>query len=156
MKNKKLIIFLLFLVIGIWGLIIFKIFIHPNNDKVKSFSNESDSTNFILPEKQDTFSIINSYDDPFRINVEPKAKKGNIILPKPQKVEVKRDWPVIQYNGLIKNQSSSHTVALVNINGKRYVAEPGKEFEKVQLLKIWRDSIQVVFNSERRVIVKRK
>lgn len=157
MKNKKLIYILLPLVIIVWGTIFYKIFYNT--------SREEELTDEILPQKNiaattvsDTFSIIANYRDPFlgiivhnenNVNEAPKQK----VLSQP-KIEQVVQWPNIVYGGMIKNQQSTKQLALVKINGKENIIKAGEMVGTIELVKIYKDSVEVKMGKERKVVRK--
>ena len=157
MKNKKLIYILLPLVILIWGSIIYKIFYNT--------SREEELADEILPQKNisatsvlDTFSIIANYRDPFlgnvvysenNVNEVPKQK----VLPQP-KVEQVVQWPNIVYGGMIKNQQSTKQLALLKINGKENIIKAGEMVGTIELVKIYKDSVEVKMGKVGKVVRK--
>lgn len=102
-----------------------------------------------------SFTISGHYRDPFlgRIFLE------NTTINKPKSVKeiqikVIVPWPNIIYGGMIKNQKSSSQIAMININQQDNLMKVGDEIYGIQLLKIYKDSILVSFQKEKRMIVK--
>lgn len=158
MKNRKLIYILLPLVILIWGTIFYKIFfIVPQEeewtDDITDFKQQAAASAVT-----DTFSIIAGYRDPFLKNMEyGENPVGGISQPpiKPEpKVEPVIQWPGIVYGGMIKNQQSAKQLALVKINGKESILRAGEMAGVIELIKIYKDSIEVKMGKEKKVIRK--
>jgi hypothetical protein len=155
MKNKKVIYLLIFLVVIIWGMVIFRIVRRPDNSVLLQTSNSKDTTGFVIP-TGDTFEIINSYEDPFRISVKPKGKPrvenntARQTLP-----VVKKDWPKIELQGLIKDQTSSKTVVLLKINERNSTIRMNDESQGVRFIKAAGDSVLLEFNREKKFFRRR-
>lgn len=153
MKNKRAIYILVPLLISIWGIIAYQITSYGSPDNGSSFSGQL-SVPKIENAKADTFSISANYRDPFL--EKPVVEKKPVVVVKKAKPEVKASlpWPKITYGGVIKNQKSSKQLYLVQVNGNDNIIREGDLIAEVQLAKAWKDSIQVVFQKERRVIKK--
>ncbi|MES2285427.1 MAG: hypothetical protein V4547_07040 [Bacteroidota bacterium] len=164
MKNKKLLYILIPIVLLVWGIIIYRIFNVVNasnsNEVLKSAIIENVNNESLI----DTFSIHPNYRDPF---ISKRAKKptseNKAVSPitKPSLIKkvsntapISDKWPSIVYNGLIKNEKSNKQLALVQINGQSNILQIGNVAEGVELTKIFRDSIEVKFNSEKKFIKK--
>jgi hypothetical protein len=154
MKNKKAVYILMPLVVLIWAIIFYRIF--------SAASGEDGNTGFQsmdqLPEQEadtnQTFTIAANYPDPFLktaalVSVKKVEKKPPVVKPI---VNIK--WPNIVYGGTIKNQQSKKQVALVEINGTSNMMRLNEEVGGVQLKRIYNDSIEVVFQQQRKMIVK--
>lgn len=106
----------------------------------------------------DTFSIIADYRDPFLQNQSFSQNTVNEIqksnIPLSLKVEKVVQWPTIVYGGTIMNQKSSKQLALVKINGKEKILKTGEMVEEIELVKIYKDSIEVRMLKNRKVVKK--
>lgn len=162
MKNKKLLYVLIPAVLLLWGVIIYKIFNVVNGSKSEevyksSFIENSDDENLI-----DTFSIHPNYRDPFLGKIVKKSSPSENKVPNinPNPIAQKKAtptstvWPTLVYSGLIKNQKSNKTLALVQINGQAHIMKIADIEAEVELTKIFRDSIEVKFQKEKRFVRK--
>lgn len=161
MKNKKLTYILLPAVIGIWGMIFYRIYsgMDGNDKPVAATGNMSAANSNAAAE--DTFTLIASYRDPFLgsmavVNDHPKVSQPAANTPKPvePKQVVAAPWPSVTYSGMIKNQKSSVQLAMLQVNGQGYTVKTGESIEGVQLLKIYRDSAEVMFQHQKKIIKK--
>src|ERR1700744_4826368 len=113
MKNKKLTYFLFFIVLIVWGLIIYKVFISVGGDDdptpvASSKSAKEPYNDYSTP--KDTSKLLLNYRDPFGlvkfkdtvVNVK-KAHTRDIVQIKPI---VTFNWDFIHYAGYISNSSS--------------------------------------------------
>ncbi|MBW8050715.1 MAG: hypothetical protein FVQ77_10360 [Cytophagales bacterium] len=162
MKNKKLTYFLIVLLVFIWGLIFYKIFVgvfDGSNNYVIANIQKKPVKDIIIT--SDTFTIKANYRDPFLAqtysNVAKKTKKKIVTKPvikKPIEAVLPIRWPVIKYLGSIKNQKTNKEVAMININRKEKLISVGDTVTGIRLLKIYGDSVQVVYEKEKKVIKK--
>lgn len=166
MKNKKLTYILIPLVLMVWGTIIYRIVSVGEVDKdySKAYTSlDENETNGILT---DTFEIHTNYRDPFlgnrtrksisSENVQTSFTTSSNIISNNATVSVRSSikWPDIVYSGLIKNQKSNKQLALVQIDGQANIMKLGDVVGEITLSKIFRDSIEVKFYKEKRIIKK--
>lgn len=143
----------------VWGLIIFKV--------IGSFSDNEDEVNLVeqvMPDfnsKQipDTFNLLLSYSDPFLGgNFEtkpvycPKPIERIELSPKPEAMP--KAFPKVKYHGLITNKQTNKLVAIININGKQYLAKQGAVLEEISLIKMHNDSILIANGQTKKWILK--
>jgi hypothetical protein len=155
MKNKRAVYIVLPAVIGLWALVVYKVFqlYSPTNQEGQLHSS------FVPPiltlNNNDTFSIIADYRDPFlgKMQAEVKQTKHNPAPPS-QKIPVVLTWPNVSYGGVIKSRKSNEQVCMVSINGQSIFMKVGDSNADVQLKKIYNDSIEVVFNKQTKFIKK--
>jgi hypothetical protein len=159
MKNKKLTYFLIFIVLIVWGLIIYRVFVSVGGDDdlvpvatVKII--KEPYNDYSLP--KDTTKLLLNYRDPFGLvkfkdTVAIVAKtRTKTIQPKPISPF---NWGFIHYAGYIRNSSSKKLIALVSINGKNEMLSEGDTKDRVKLIKNLRDSIKISFNGRTKFIV---
>ena len=164
MKNKKLIYILLPLVIGIWITIIIKIFSFSNGSQNPINNNIINLQDTQVKQEVDTFIIIADYPDPFfrhgkniKSNINPIAQD----IKKKQKIEGEREkvksvkWPQIDYGGLVNNNSKNQNIGFLKINNKDFLMKQGDTIEGIILEYIYKDSIQVNFKEDTRIIKKK-
>lgn len=158
LKSKKAIYVLLPLVLIVWGLILYKVFTGlSDGPDLPVYSNQVPSESVERATEPDTFSIHANYRDPFlgkllsKKPVVKKSKKPKKVLKKPPVVI---RWPSITYGGMVRNQQSQKMVAMVKISGKDNLMKEGEELDGIQLVKVYRDSIQLGFQGEKKMITK--
>lgn len=159
MKNKKLIYVLLPAVLAIWGIVFYRIFNAVGGDEPGNALNEHNEKAAQVTSYTDTFTISTDYRDPFmgKLAVENRPRTfvsspPKRVDPKPQPVQV--PWPTLGYSGMIKNQKSAVQLAMLQVNGQNYTLKAGQSAEGVQILQIYRDSVEVTFQKEKRIIRK--
>ena len=72
-----------------------------------------------------------------------------------EKLKMESDtWPTVIYGGMIRNQKTNQQLALITVNGNNEVLSPGEIYQEVEVLKIYKDSVQLAFGNEKRFIKK--
>ena len=160
MKNKKLIYFLGFVVVMVWGIIIYRIIdaSSGSDDPVPVASNtpEKEAYNDFAVAK-DTTRLLLNYRDPFglikqkdTVSLAVKKSYHKSIVSMPQKPVF--NWGFIQYSGYIRNPGSRKLITLININGKNEMLSEGESRDNVKLIKNLKDSIKISFNGKTKFI----
>ena len=157
MKNKRIIILLLVLAAGVWGTVIYRIFkTVQRQDYVQAQIPETKSD--VLSSLSDTFSIVADYRDPFLgkriINQIEKGTTNSVVKPKSVPVATVTKWPAISYSGIIRNKTNPKELALVRIDQKDFLMKAGDVMQGIELSKIFRDSIVVLYQKEKKVIIR--
>lgn len=161
MKNKKAIFIVLPATIFVWVIAFMQIYkrIHPDNDEAVISRNtigETINNNTV----RDTFQLNLNYRDPFSIkSIQQLNEFVNTAKtpqkPKPVTIEkTAKNWPVIIYSGMIKNQKSNKQLALVQINGNLRTLKTGDESDDILIGRIYKDSIEVSFAKQKKFIHK--
>lgn len=139
------------IVLGIWGYVIYQIVSVVGHKDVTLANNITVHT--VLPEKNiiDTFSIVANYRDPFlgKMTLTPSENdKPKIPVKKIEKPVEPVRWPSVVYHGMIKNQKTNKELYLVTINNQDNMMKPGDVFSDVELKKVYKDSILVIYKKE--------
>ncbi len=154
MANRKVILFLLPLVLIIWGVIIYRI-INAIADHELPVAEEIHRT--APPKKgQVQFTLALNYPDPFlgtpKPRSKPASKETKVTQTKPKKVLEKKvtspSQPVLRYNGRVENRSSNQERHLISLNGNPHIVTIGQEVDGVVLKKVYQDSVQFKWNKE--------
>jgi type II secretory pathway component PulC len=156
MNSKWTKIFLIFAVLVVWGLIIFKIISHFNNQGNGEII-DNRAINLSTNQKTDTFNLLLNYPDPFLYTLriennqshsgsKSKLSSSPKVIKEPKPV---LPIPVIKYFGLITNKKTQKLVAIINIAGKQYLAKQGETFNGVSVLKMFNDSILINYDQQR-------
>lgn len=164
MKNKKTLYLLIPLAIAIWGNIFYKIYTAMHGDEEVPVSLPNHLPSETTTELNDTFSIYPDYRDPFFGTMQRKNKStvssANSVSNSSIKpgingnTSIQLNFPKIVYGGLIKNENSKKQLALLLINGNSYTLKIGEQAEHVQLINLFKDSIEVKYNNLRKYISK--
>lgn len=160
MKNKKLTYFLILVVAGLWGIIIYRVFsavgntdddtqlatLKPIKESFNDYTIPKDTTKLLL-NYRDPFGITKRKDTANRVSNMSKPRPGIAITAKPA-----INWSFITYSGYIRNPATKRLVALVSINGQNLTLTEGETKNQVKLLKNLRDSIKVSFEGKAKFI----
>ncbi|WP_303316700.1 hypothetical protein Q4Q34_07805 [Flavivirga abyssicola] len=152
MKNKTKTYALLALVLGIWGIIGYRIVstINPSAPDVVQQVFEV-SFNPKTNTKVDTFSIQVVNRDPFLGTLLVK-KKPNKTVKRPTQPKVV--WLPVLYHGSISKQNTKAKVFIVSINGQQNLMKIGQTINDVKLIKGNNNSITVTYKRARKTIQK--
>ncbi len=146
-------------VIGVWGLIIYRIFAVASPDSPTPRFADSATKETGSSQLPDTFRLLANYPDPFLGNIaqEKKIASGKRILkkevPKPV-VKAQQPWPSVTYVGMIKNQKSSKQLVMVQVDGVSNVMKVGDSAGGISLTRIYRDSVELAMGKERKIVRK--
>ncbi|SFZ93401.1 hypothetical protein SAMN05428642_103112 [Flaviramulus basaltis] len=150
MKNKTKTYILLTLVLGIWGVIGYRIM-----SALNPTAPEMAKTNFDVsfnPKKNtalDTFSIQTSERDPFLGTLYIKKK----IASKPIKTETVNWMPII-YHGTVSGQEGKNQIFVVSINSEQHLMKQGQTINDVTFIRGNKSQINLSYKGERKTINK--
>lgn len=156
MKNKKVLFILIPATLTVWGIIIYKIVanMHPDDNivfsKPLSIVNNGEVT-------VDSFSINPTYRDPFlgKVQNQPVVLEQQPIHKTPSPtIKVSTPWPALAYHGIIKNTKLKKEMVLLEINGQEHMMKLGESVDGVLLSKAFKDSVEVQFAKEKKIIHK--
>jgi hypothetical protein len=158
LKNKKAIYILLPLNIFIWGYLAYSIYagLKGNEEELPNTKNES----IPLAQVTDTnaYRLKLNYTDPFlKENAkyhEPRTNNGNAtanttktnnpvsVIKTPTVAAVK---PVldVKYLGIVKNNTTGISTALISINGKTYIIKKGDVVESLVIKDVFNDYVEI-------------
>ena len=173
LKGKNSIYVLLPLTFLVWGYISYQVYKTFNSDDVEDLTVTS-----VLPISKDkpyhdTFTIFNNYRDPFLGESGKELRSDNSAYNRTQqfskgtspvnnrnsnnqasKAPVKDEWPQINYSGMIKNQTTSKSVAVIIIGGKTYTLKQGEERDGLKVVTFTSEEIQLSKGKEKRFFTK--
>ena len=160
MTKKNINRILIVAVALIWGVLIYK-FVNsmfaPNT--IEGDAIASQKTLDIPQITKDTFNLKTYKRDPFlgTLNSRPKVSKRNNAIKKVDKKEapINQKWPKIEYLGFVKEEKSNDPLLLVKIDNRLYRKKANGEFiEGLTIITFYKDSLQVDYNNEKRMIKK--
>ena len=142
----------------IWGLVGRKIFLNATApDEVAAL--DTGPIQELKPIVKDTFSLIELDRDPF-LGIVSRNRESRLSgvsknrNTKPANKNNKKEvvkWPQVTYFGLVKKGSSKNELALVKINNKTYHVKKNDLIdETIKIRKVFRDSIEIQFNKEKK------
>ncbi|MDR6764528.1 hypothetical protein J2Y38_004761 [Flavobacterium sp. 2755] len=162
MAKKKINIILIIVVLGLWGTVGFKTINRYFGDSSIIANTETHSKNVSLKKiDKDTFELEKINRDPFlnkeyRDNPVPKPvtyhhpiKKAPPVIKIPKPV-VNINWPALKYYGYLK--SKDQELVLLKIDSKLHKLKLNDPVNGLVVRKKYKDSIEVFFNSEARII----
>jgi len=163
MRKKKTLYIMLPIILLVWGGVFYQLYGYFFSSPVYKNIEEKQFVN-IEEIKQDTFSIVANYRDPFlggkvklkkTINNYNSKSNVNNNRKKQQKI-IKADqpWPTIKYSGMIKNNNSNWKVGIIKVNGKEHLVKEGLLINDLKIIKIEKKAIKVRFQRENKVIEK--
>jgi hypothetical protein len=150
-KNKKMTYLLGFVVLVVWGMIIYRVFnaMGDNDDglPVASLKATKEAYNdFSIP--KDTTHLLLNYRDPFGLVKQKDTDRVvfRAAVNRKMLMPVKAmDWGFIKYSGYMLNPGTKKLIALVSINGQNITLSEGQTRNDVKLLKNMRDSIKISY-----------
>ncbi|MDP5201884.1 hypothetical protein [Flavobacterium sp. DG2-3] len=163
MAKKKINILLIIVVLSLWGTVGYRTIKRYFTDN-DGFANSEISNHNVSLKKinKDTFELKKIGRDPFlnkQYNEKPAfvasvsyhapAKKVIKAAPAP-KVNSNISWPQLQYYGYIK--SNDQELVLLKIDSKLHKLKLNNEVNGLVVKKKFKDSVEVFFNSQRRII----
>ncbi|PAM93717.1 hypothetical protein B4N84_15690 [Flavobacterium sp. IR1] len=162
MIKKKINIILIIVVLSLWGTVGYRTIKNYFGDNKTITISESQTQNVSLKKvNKDTFQLEKVIRDPF-LNKQLEEKttvKEYVSNPIPIKKTVKTlvpkyntniDWPQLQYFGYLK--SNDQELILLKIDSRLYKLKLNSEVNGLIVKKKFKDSIEVFFNSQSRII----
>jgi hypothetical protein len=160
MKNKKTAYIMVPLVLAIWGMIGWKVFAAmegKGKNSVAVPAKENIKAQRI--EISDTIQLLANYRDPFLDkpaapvkNQNPNSKKEIVKIPEQPKIT--STWPTVTYHGLIRRNNDQRSVGFLNVNGASYFVQGGEGAGAVNVGKLWKDSVEVLFGKDKKIFKK--
>lgn len=157
MKSKGF-TYILILAVGIIWYKVFVRVVSNFEDVPIELSQNANLTNVNLSVHRDTFKLNADYADPFRIghqsvvsqNFNSENTTPKIVRPRIEKPMI--FWPKIKYKGLVKRTNSNDPLALILIDNNPLHMRKGEVvFDGIQLKSIYRDSVLIIYNKEKKV-----
>lgn len=157
MKNNKVTIYILLaLVIGIWGYVLYTVFLKVNDDPVvstvmNSKKNEHENLDYYRWKEDLVYDTI--YRSPFLLAKSTIEGEPSTSIP-PAPVSAYAAQPNynalayapamdIRYLGFIENEQQKQRIAILQINGKQYYMRTQQQHDGVKLLVIDTESIKI-------------
>lgn len=150
MQSKTKTYILLASVLGIWGVIGYKI-ISTLNPETPELASTAFNTSFTpkVTTTLDTFSIQATERDPFLGTLYTKKR---LITKSTKKVEVV--WLPIVYHGSVTQQASGNKIFVISINGEQHLMKLGQTIKEIKLLRANANEITLSYKGERKKIKK--
>lgn len=156
MKNKKFTYLLILAVVGLWAVIIHRIYAATKDEEGRIVEMPIKKQQLFnqLNHQHDQWELVKDYRDPFSMNligINEVTKVVNtdekILLPIKQIVR----WPEVDYLGWITG-ASKMKFALLMIGGKEIMLAEGQQSLGLKLKKIAADSVNIEYAKETKFI----
>jgi hypothetical protein len=155
-------IWLVIILVTIWGTIAFKIFKGLRGDEVPQRRIPSQKVAEATP-SEENYPLALNYADPFlKGSAKPRVESGarkrppqKIIAPLASQPYVLVDWSKVEYLGCMYNASRKSMIASMRIDGIDYVGKQGEVINEFLLEKIYSDSLLISLGSQKKYILKR-
>lgn len=169
MAKKKINIVLILFVLGLWGTVAYKALSqYFFSEEIKVTTATTDYTFSGEKVKRDTFRLEKIGRDPFLNTTLVREERSNsasstgiarvrsnipvktATVEKPKEI---KNWPVIGYYGYIKSGDKNELVML-KVGNSIHRVRKGQEVDGLVLNKVFKDSVEVSFNKEKKIIRK--
>jgi hypothetical protein len=142
---------LLAVVLGIWGLIGFRVVkaINPNEAVVSQPMAVADFKKPKSLEKQ-PFDIKANYRDPFLGTMPKKKRTLKKRTVKPQPIQ----WPSVSYLGTMGAKGSKTQLFFLNINGQQHMVRKGEAVSEIKLLSGTKEAVKVRYKGKTKTLAK--
>ncbi|PXY43132.1 hypothetical protein [Flavobacterium hydrophilum] len=165
MAKKKINIILILVVLGLWGTAGYRALYRQFADSEVSNTIQDQKYNVSIKQiNKDTFELEKINRDPFLnkefqktaiVAVSKKAISYNsvkkAIVQPVQKKQTNISWPALQYYGYLKSKDKE--LVLLKIDSKLYKLKLNEPQNGLTIKKKYKDSIEVSFNSETKMIL---
>ncbi len=162
MKNRKLLYILIPATAIVWGAIAWTII---SNMKGSADYNQEDYLPYSEVHSdtiEEGYTLLANYPDPFKAQrisspvttVQKKATSQPKYKRTARRTTLMRRvvWPQVEYYGVIMNKDQR--LALLRINNAKTILQTGDENNQIKLLKIYNDSVQLVYENEEKIFRK--
>lgn len=150
MKGNRNIRILLPVVIGIWGLLIYKIVDAFNGGDTPTVNTATAHFKAPTGVKKDTFSLKPIVSDPFLGTVYAKERPLSPTATTQRATKNETPWPNIGYFGIVADRNSPTSVYIVSINGQQFLLKQGDTLQKLKIIKGSEENIFIRFGKETR------
>jgi hypothetical protein len=165
MAKKKINIILILIVLGLWGTIGYRALNRQFSGNEGGFGKQNQKSNVTINQiNKDTFELEKISRDPFLnkqyqndvvtikrpISTYLPVKK--VITPKIPKIKPNINWPMLTYYGYIESKEKNEELILLKIDSKLCKLKLNASINGLIIKKKYKDSIEVFFNSETKII----
>jgi hypothetical protein len=163
--KKKVNIILTMVMLCLWGTVGYK---YVNrffvSDEAPTLKEAGLTTNMSNKIKKDTFDLKPLGNDPFlNKRLSKPIIKAHVVTryvakpklnPEPKKLKIITPFPTVKYFGFIKSQDKKEELILLKINNTLHKTRLNGNCDGIMVKKIYKDSVQVIFGKETRIIKK--
>lgn len=141
LKNKKITFLLIVLVTLIWGLIFYKIYSNFGGGKREEKFLPQSVVAVENAQGDSTFILSLDYPDPFLKGLGQQTDNPILTEVKnPINSQVVR-WPLIEYRGLMTNNSKNGSTGLLKVQNSNLLVKQGLVYSAIKIRTITKDSI---------------
>ena len=157
MEKKKLNYILIFVLVVVWGLVVYRLFF-KGKGTVVSTSPTMTVVEDVEVLSIDTFQLLSTYRDPFLGSIKkpvvysaprPKVQKIVPVVPKEKPKPI--DWSFIHYKGSIN--SKDRKTGLVNFRGQSMIVHEGDSLGDVYIKNILPNQITIIFKDSTKTLI---
>lgn len=161
--KKKINIVLILAVLGLWGTVIYKAvhqYLFPQKIETVAYAVKKGISADQM--KKDTFQLQPLTRDPFLNTIvksqqaKPVASNANHfkkkLAPAITPVIVNKNWPAIVYYGNMTSEVTNQSLFILKIDKKMYNLKLNEEVQGLKVKNVYKDSILVLFNKDKKYI----
>ncbi len=156
MAKKKKTIYLLVLVILIYGTIAVRFLLWDDSPEVVGMLSSAQNTSFQASPVQNikSFAIANDYRDPFlgTISIKNRSATKSTTTPRRSQSETKIKWPSVLYKGLVSDSKNGTKVFAVSINNEEYIIRKGQQVREITLIKGNKEQIIITYQGAQKTV----
>jgi len=167
LKNKKAVYILIPLNLLIWGFFIYRFYSAYSNSGIPLSETKENAIKIDLQKDSITYALKLDYKDPFlketkrerilnssNFNINPQRQINQNTRPKQFIDTPPKLLPDVKYLGLIKNNNTGLSTALVTVNGQSKLIRPNETIEGLVFKSFNKDSLVAKWGKERIVVNK--
>jgi hypothetical protein len=168
LKNKKAVYILIPLNLAVWGFFIYRFYSAYTDSDMPLAESKSQTIKLDGLKDSVTYKLSMEYKDPFlketKREFNPESKSNNLYDPdqqtkkaspaKPPVTVPPKQAPDVKYLGLIRNNTSGLSTALVSVNGQSKLIKQNEAIEGIVFKSFNKDSLVARWGKERIVVRK--
>ncbi|MES2457418.1 MAG: hypothetical protein V4594_17815 [Bacteroidota bacterium] len=159
MKGKPLVYLLGFLVLCIWGMVLYRVFVsvHEETGIQSDLTATAPLKKTALPKLYpDTFHLILDYPDPFSgapVKLPDTSVSGKVVIKpaqQPQQVVPVPQNPVqlLKYLGFVSDGKGNQRVAIVSFQGTERLLKEGDTLKRIKVINIKKDALVLSYQGK--------
>jgi len=151
LKGKTSSIVLLFVVLAIWGVLIYWFVSDMSDDTPIATANPSTTIRTANSSEKETFELLPLEKDPFLGTI-----KRKVISKSPRQTNKKEaiNWPQISYAGMVESTGGKSQVFMINIAGQQQLLSRGDTHNEVLLVRGNQNEITLKYKGQTQVFTR--
>jgi hypothetical protein len=160
MKSKNMVYFLGFVVLGVWGVILQKIFLAMQiKEEGEVIVNTTMPNKLSVPyQYPDTFKLLLNYPDPFTGQVQKLAdtaiKQRKQAIKEVLIAAIPSILNEVRYLGFVANGSGKRRVAILSYKGQERILKEGDMLLNIKVLKVENNTVKLSSNGTIKLLKK--